>query len=95
MNDELGQLFFLDEGNLVAIDTRPVTQEEADDFVLSSLQSKSFYRHTQPVDKVYWVPLTAFKPMLKTGASELTKDDLICTNCGYEIDEFLTEEEDD
>lgn len=70
-HDELGVLMTVDDRDgLEALELRPMTYEDAETWILSWLQQRSFrtdYAEDEKVPRTFWVPLTAFKPLRKTG----------------------------
>ncbi len=82
-HDQLGVLMTVDNDGLTALELRPMTHEDAETWILSWLQQRSFRLEYEPDEKVprtFWVPLTAFQPLRKTGGelagSPLTLEEL-------------------
>lgn len=90
MSEELGILFSVDGEGLHLIQVRPMTREEADEYILATIQSRKFYIHQEIIPPAWWVPISKFEPLIKTTADKLTPEDFTCSNCyGEEYEEDL------
>lgn len=93
MEEAKGILFALveHEGSLKHISVKPVTREEADTYVLATLQARRYEKGVGDRDPepVYWAPISAFQ-MLPTPNKKLLTEEMLAVEpecCCGDLDE--------
>lgn len=94
MDEPKGLLYGLIEhrGALMPLDVRPLTKEEAETYVLATVQAKHYEKgfEAHKIEPVYWVPISAFVAMPGPTRVPLTEDmvavvgECDCPNCTME-----------